>query len=303
MAQRAVLLLAAIASVAPVATAGSSSPPVPTEAKVVHTGAAPCGATTRAGSLWVGVYEAGTLLSVDQRGRVEARVQIGRSACRVAVGPAASWVTRDQAGEVVRVSRDTGRLLRIKVGRVPFDVLHAYGFVWVTNWQDGTVMRIDPARGVVVDTARVGASPTGLAKCGGRIWVGHGRSVERITSIDPATLRRRQIAVGTTPEWPHCIGGVVWVTAPDSVLRLDPRTGRVLSRLRIGETLADAVAGSDGLVWVTDKQHSVVHRVSPDGRSVTDTFPAGPGAFALARLGNSMWVTSFAGSDIRRFDP
>ena len=27
------------------------------------------------------------------------------------------------------------------------------------------------------------------------------------------------------------------------------------------------------------------------------------GAFALARLGSSMWVTNFAGSDVRRFDP
>jgi hypothetical protein len=86
------------------------------------------------------------------------------------------------------------------------------------------------------------------------------------------------------------------------VLRLDARTGRVLSRLRIGDTLADAAAGPDDLVWVTDKQHSVVHRVAASGRSVVDSFPAGPGAFALARVGDSMWVTSFAGADVRRFD-
>ncbi len=77
----------------------------------------------------------------------------------------------------------------------------------------------------------------------------------------------------------------------------------MLSRLRLGETLAHAAAGPDGLVWVTDKQHSVVHRVDPEGRAVVDSFPAGPGAFALARAGRGMWVTSFAGSDIRRYQP
>jgi streptogramin lyase len=87
------------------------------------------------------------------------------------------------------------------------------------------------------------------------------------------------------------------------VIRIDARSGRVLSRLRIGENLADSAAGPDGLVWVTDKQHSVVHRVDPLGREVVDSFPAGPGAYALARAGGAMWVTSFAGSDVRSFVP
>ena len=56
-------------------------------------------------------------------------------------------------------------------------------------------------------------------------------------------------------------------------------------------------------MWVTDKQYSVVHRLDPSGGSVVDSFPAGPGAFAQARLGRSVWITSFAGTDVRRFDP
>jgi len=286
----------------PLAAGGWSSPPKPTVARIVPTGAAPCGATAAKGTLWVGVYNAGTLLQINARGRVTRRIAIGESACRVAVDSRFVWVTRDGASEVVRVDRSKGQLKRVEVGAVPFDVLHADGFVWVTNWDDGTVTKIDPERGVPVATVPVAANPTGLAACGGRIWIGHGRNARRITSIDPTTLRVRRVTVGAMPEWPHCIRGVLWVTAPDSVLRLDARTGRVLSRLRIGDTLADAARGADGLVWITDKQHSVVHRVAASGRSVVDSFPAGPGAFALARIGSSMWVTSFAGADVRRFD-
>jgi streptogramin lyase len=293
----------ATATVAPLAGGASTAPPLPTEAVIVATGQAPCGAAARAGSVWVGVYGAGTLLRVDPGGRIEARVRVGRSACRVAIGPSAVWVTRDDAGEVVRISLGSGRLLRVKVGAVPFDVLRSDGFVWVTNWRDGTVMKIRPGSGVPMATVRVGAYPTGLARCSGRIWVGHGRGATRITSVDPTSLRMREIFVGATPEWPHCIGGALWVTTTDSVLRLDVETGHVLSRLRIGETLADAAGGPDGLVWVTDKEHSLVYRVTPNGRAVVDSFPAGPGAFALARDRGSMWVTSFAGSDVRRFDP
>jgi streptogramin lyase len=86
-------------------------------------------------------------------------------------------------------------------------------------------------------------------------------------------------------------------------VRIDPRRGRLLTVLRTGETLADAAAAPDGLVWVTDKQHSVVHRIAPDGQRALGSFPAGPGAFALARAGSAMWVTSFAGTDIRRYVP
>jgi hypothetical protein len=46
-----------------------------------------------------------------------------------------------------------------------------------------------------------------------------------------------------------------------------------------------------------------VHRVYAGEATLTDTFEAGPGAYALARAGRAMWVTSFAGSDVRKFVP
>ena len=46
-----------------------------------------------------------------------------------------------------------------------------------------------------------------------------------------------------------------------------------------------------------------MYRIDTGTGHVIDSIPAGPGAFALAALGGSMWITSFAGSDVRRFDP
>jgi streptogramin lyase len=301
---RRLIVLVLAAALMPTA-AGGKAPPPPATGAVVQTGQAPCGADARAGSIWVGVYGTGKLLQLeDTSGRVESQVGVGRWACRVAVGPAAVWITRDRAGEIVRVSRGNGRIQRTKVGTWTFDVLLAAGSVWATSFEVGTVARIDPGTGRLTHVFKVGGNPAGLAYCGGRIWVGHGRTATWLTSIDPATRETRRVEVfDEAPGWPTCIRGVLWITSPDSVVRVDPRTGRLLTSLPIGETLADAAAGPDGLVWVTDKQHSVVHRLTPDGRHVLDSFPAGPGAFALARAGGAMWVTSFAGSDVRRFVP
>jgi streptogramin lyase len=93
----------------------------------------------------------------------------------------------------------------------------------------------------------------------------------------------------------------VWVTTTDSVLRIDPASGSVRARTELGGTPVEAVAGPDGLVWVTDKERWQVTRIDPSTNRIVDSFPAGPGAYAMVRVGDSVWITSFAGSDVRRY--
>ena len=287
-----------------VAATPAKAPPTPVEAKVVTTGRAPCGVVAREKALWVGVYGTATVLRIDPTsGRITKRIRTGKWPCRVAVDKQALWITRDRAGVVLRIDRTTGRRRNIDLGRSPFDVLLAAGSVWVTSYEAGTIARLDPASGRVVSIARGGAFPAGLTSCKGRIWVGHGRDATWLTSIVPASGEVKRVEVGAqTPGWPTCIGGELWVTTLDSVVRVDPESGTVRARIRLGGTPADAGAGPDGLVWVTDKERSRIDRIDPRTNELVDSFPAGPGAFAFARVGTSMWVTSFAGADIRRYD-
>lgn len=281
-----------------------ATPPAPTMAAVIDTGRAPCGAAVRGGSLWVGVYETGRVLQIDPRGRVQRRYRTGRWTCRLAVSPTALWVTRDQANEIVRLDRGSGRSIRVNVGANPFGILLAAGSLWASSYDAGVVTRLDPRTGRSVSITRDGSNPAGLAACGGRIWVGHGRQATWVTAIDPASSRVERVDVGAeTPSIPRCVRGELWVATADSVIRLDPRSGRVLARVHLGGTPADVAAAPDGLVWVSDKERSVVYRVDPSTSAVVDSVAAGPGSFALAVLRGSVWVTSFAGSDARRYDP
>jgi streptogramin lyase len=292
-------------SLALVGAGFAGSPPIPRETHVVVTGAEPCGAAGRGGTLWVGVYAPGRLVAVDAvTGRVTRSIRVGPTACRVVVDANAAWVALDRPGNVVRVDLRTGRRRVAPVGPGAFDVLRAYDSVWAPSFEAGTVTKLDARTGAVERVVRVGHHPTGIEACGGRLWVGHGRESTSLTSVDPRTLRVRRIPVGTIdPRRPRCIRGVLWVATPDTVVRLDPAGGRVLGRLRIGETLGDLAAGPDGLVWVTNKQHSVVYRLDPSDSKIVDSFSAGRGAFALARTGDTMWVTSYAGSDVRGYTP
>jgi DNA-binding beta-propeller fold protein YncE len=244
------------------------------------------------------------VLQIDPGGRVVTSTRVGRRACRVAVGSSAIWVARDRAGEVVRVARPSGRLTRVQVGSGAFGVVLAGGFAWASSYDVGTVARIDVRTARVLSVSGDGPNPAGLTFCGGRLWVGHGRDATWLSAIDPATMRVERVDVrATTPSSPRCVRGELWVTTTDTVLRLDPGTGRVLARIRVGGTPADIASGPDGLVWVTDKERSLVFRLDPAGNRVVDSFAAGPGAFAHARAGPAMWVTSFAGADVRAFTP
>jgi hypothetical protein len=294
-----VALLAGFLLLVPVASA--KIPPPPAQSAVVQTGRAPCGLQASGGSLWAAVYETGFVLRLDRAGRVTQRVKVGRFACQLAVTDAAVWVTRDNADRVVRIDRRTGGMRTARVSS-PYGVVAAAGGIWVTSFETGTVTRLDPRTARPTRVLRVGGYPTGIAACGGRVWVGHGRDATWVTAIDPrsGSMRRFDVVV-PSPRWPRCIAGQVWVTTPTALLQVDSRSGQLRAHVELGGTLAEAAAAGDSTIWVTDKERSRVHRIWGPGNLVLDSFPAGPGALSLSRFAGSMWISSFAGTDIRRF--
>ena len=70
-----------------------------------------------------------------------------------------------------------------------------------------------------------------------------------------------------------------------------------------GRTLAQGAAAPDETIWIPEKEQNLVYRIDPAKQRVIDSFPAGPGAYVTLRAHGSMWVTSYAGRDVRRFSP
>jgi streptogramin lyase len=290
------LLVAAVPSAA-------KAPPPPVQELVVRTGRGPCGITASGGSIWIGVYGAGKLLRLDSTtGARSASFPVGPYACRLAVGTNAVWVTRDVPGQLVRVPRGSGRVRRVQLGRGLFDVLLEGHSVWTTSFDTGLIAQLDAGTISLTRGYKDGPKPAGIVRCAGSIWVGHGTGATWLTQIDPRSHRVRRVnVVLDAPAWPSCIGGELWVTANDYVVEVDPERRALVGHYHLGGTLAEAAAGPDGLIWITDKERSLVHRIDATSRHVLDSFAAGPGAYGLARDGNAMWITSFAGTDVRRF--
>jgi streptogramin lyase len=276
----------------------------PTPGARVETGRSPCEAAAAASALWVANDGSGTLARVDPAtNRVTRRLAVGRGACAVAAGFGAVWVANYKTGSLLRVDLRTFRVQRIRVGDTPFDVIAASGRVWTTVWRDGTLVEIDPATARVVRRIAVGAFPTGLLFARGSLWVGFGRGATEIARVDPASgdVRRVPVGVVAPSHFVATANGIWIVNDGDALVHLDPATDAILSTTHVGRTLVQPAIAPDGTLWVPDKELDRIFRVDPATGLVVDSFPGGDGAYAVLRAFGSMWVTSYAGTDVWRF--
>jgi YVTN family beta-propeller protein len=270
--------------------------------KKITTGHAPCGAVAAFGSVWV-ANDGGTLVRINPKtNRVVRRIRVGAGACSLAASRNALWIANYKHG-LTRVTR-LGRVKSIDVGAAPFDVLIAYGRVWVSAWEAGELAVVDPATLKVVRRIDVGPRPVGLAVRNGTVWVGFGRDATAIARVNPLTFRVDRVEIGVkAPGWFVTGTKDLWIQANDGdLVHFDPISRRVLAHLEVGGTLAQGATAPDGTIWMPDKERSVVYRIDPKREKVIGSFPAGPGAYLALRAFRSMWVASYAGSDIRRFN-
>lgn len=298
---RRVLTSLALVALVLAAAAAAAAPRVVAR---VETGREPCGIAAGFGAVWVANYGGGTLVRIDpRRNRVTRRIAIGRTACHVTAAFGSLWIARDGAAAVVRLDPRTLRRTSIRVDPEPFDAAAGFGSIWVPSFGGRSVVRIDPATNRVVRRFDVGGSAASVVAFRGRIWVGLGREARGIARIDPETGAVETIDLGVSqPAQLAVAGGAVWAaTAEESVLRLDPETGRSVARVAVLGTPARPGLGPDGALWAPAKAANTVTRIDVARNRELDVTPAGPGAFAVLNAYGSAWVPSFAGSDVWRF--
>lgn len=231
-------------------------------------------------------------------------IPVGEFPTAVAAGEGAVWVT---AGfEVVRVDPSTSRVVRIDPG-VPVgsertcDIGVGAGAVWAVGAWSGNraaLVRIDPVtnRARIVarlrEAACVAAGPAG-------IWVtSPARGV--VTRLDPKTGRvRARIRTDGFCDGVATRGRSVWIACQgDGLLRVDPRTNRVVEVLRDIVSAGRVASGPAGLFAdgaTLDYSQRALVRLEPSPRRV---FLGRWGFLAVGR--HAVWVSS--GRRLRRVD-
>jgi DNA-binding beta-propeller fold protein YncE len=159
---------------------------------------------------------------------------------------------------------------------------------------------------------RVLTRPNAVAVAGGRVWVG-GASQRRLMAVDESA---RQVLEGVAP--PVGVGvsdmaagaAALWVAVAreQHVVRVDPRTGRVVGKPIAVNGTPLAVAAGPRDVWVGVRDpgpgpDGKLVRIDPRRGRVTDTVPVTAGIKNMVVTDSAVWVLSARPSRVVRFEP
>lgn len=239
-------------------------------------------------------------------------------------------------------------------GSRPSALVAESGSVWVANLEDSTITRVGLRTRRIAGTIPAAAQVAGLASGSGAVWYStEGGGLYRIdprydntrTQVDPAAklAAQAQQDIG----FPRLVrpvavaSGSVWVANPGGyVVRVDPRSGKVIKRIPVGRDPAAMAAGlgsvwvasplddevsridptdamtpilvghgpsgiavGAGAIWVTDRYDDTVTRIDPGTNSVYTTIPVGSSPEGIAFAGGAVWVADSHDGTIKRIDP
>ena len=119
----------------------------------------------------------------------------------------------------------------------------------------------------------------------------------------PAVVAKIKVAAGAAPCAAAAAGGSVWVSEYGSpyLLRIDPKSNRIVSKTHIGIGSCGLGAGA-GSLWVEDTSSGTLSRVSVTTRKRT-AIPVGSQPYDATFAYGAAWVTSYGDGDVERVDP
>jgi YVTN family beta-propeller protein len=232
-----------------------------------------CGeVATGEGAVWISHKNDDSVDRIDPRTNdVTATIKVGSQPGQLAVSPGAVWVTNNGAVTVSRIDTSTARVVAtIRVGPASasngLNITTGGGAVWVGVPDLNAIVRIDPATNAIVSTIRASGKPCGfLAANKNAVWAAGAHCGSYVSRLDPSSNRRAGRVKGT---FQAPIGlvlgfGSLWTADLDAqtIVRINPRTGRIVGRLRVGGLPIRLGIGL-GSLWVRDDSGRVL-RIKP----------------------------------------
>jgi DNA-binding SARP family transcriptional activator/ABC-type transport system substrate-binding protein len=244
-----------------------------------------------------------------RRGRVLASLPIGHELAAgnalLAQGRDADWLAAG-SGALLQIDPRRRRIRRsTSLGFPPGGIAVGIGSVWVVAQDRPVLLRLEPTYGTVERRYRLPTSGvarpdffSGVAVAAGSVWVAQGE--ERVIRIDPRS--GRTLARIRAPGATSLAGAeeAVWLSGGNSgvLYRIDPVANAVVTRVSLDPYLC-CVAIGGGYVWAMNYR---VWKLSSEGRVVSSVPIDGDGA-NLRWTGGAMWVSEGVSGQETRIDP
>jgi len=175
----------------------------------------------------------------------------------------------------------------IEVGFAPHRLSVAAGSVWVASLT-GAVHKISAADDKARVVTEVGSSLAAATVAGGRLFVGDTRGSRVLVYDQKSGHQQRVLRMPGPVRGVLTALGSVWVTAGDSVVRIDPLTLRRRSVTKVGGEAAQ-LAAAGPVVVVTNRVDFQVTGLDANGRVVGVADAGGP-TIGVTVTDSQIWV-------------
>ena len=145
------------------------------------------------------------------------------------------------------------------------------------------------------------AQPVGLAAADGKVWTVEAGG-DAITGRATPTAKPVTIPVGATPLRVVAAGRLLWVSVfgADRVVAVDPRTQKVVRRLRMpGQP--EGLVSAFGAVWVVRQQAQLLTKITRSG--VGPSYRLGDEPRLVTADEASLFASNFSAGTVTRVDP
>jgi peptide/nickel transport system substrate-binding protein len=222
----------------------------------------------------------------------------------IAFSKTAAWVTTANQ-KLVRVSLRTRKVTRVdSLPWIPGDVAIGGGVVWVVQDGGDMVLEFRPGTGLPVGQLKIrgdpsGANADGVAYARGSLWLSRGNSVVRVDPRSGRVLHR----VPAPSRYLLSADGAIWAGEPGSgqIWKIDPVANKVAHQQKLHGWLS-ALAVGGGSLWATVVPAGVVFKLSADDLGFQASLPAGTDPESASFGGGQLWLANTASSAVSLLD-
>jgi hypothetical protein len=213
------------------------------------------------------------------------------------------------APRVSIVDAKTGKLRDYapKVGKGVADSAAGFDGLWLAVARSGDVVKLDARTGHPKARYHVGGIPRAIATSDDAVWVslvGLNGAPDTLLKLDPRTGE----TLSSTP-YPYGISALaaspsaLWVISRRRarVIRADPKTGQSQREVRVGDTPPEYGVYGDGALWLATPRDDAVYKVITATGAVLP-ISVGHRPRRLALDGNRVYVSNYNSSDLYEID-
>ena len=194
-----------------------------------------------------------------------------------------------------------------KVGKGVADSAAGFGALWLAVARSGDVLKLDDSSGRRQARYHVGGIPRAIATSDDAVWVSliaQNGAPDTLLKVDPKTGK----TLSTTP-YPYGIAALatspsaVWVISRRRarVIKANAKTGQPEREVRVGETPAEYGVYGDGALWLATPDDDTVYKVVTASAAVIP-ISVGHRPRRLALDNGRVYVSNYNSSDLYEID-